>query len=50
MERGIKLVKTDTLEQLGDIFTKDLPKTTFEYLRKNLMGWELSPVHYFHCF
>ena len=39
VKRGIKLVKIDTLEQLGDIFTKGLPKTTFEYLRKKLMGW-----------
>ena len=37
--RGIKLLKIDTIEQLGDIFTKPLPKVTFEYLRKKLMGW-----------
>ena len=37
--RGIKLFKIDTIEQLGDIFTKPLPKVTFEYLRKKLMGW-----------
>ena len=39
VKRGIKLVKIDTIEQLGDIFTKSLPKATFEYLRKKLMGW-----------
>ena len=39
VKRGIKLVKIDTVEQLGDIFTKGLSKVTFEYLRKKLMGW-----------
>ena len=38
-KRGIKLLKIDTVEQLGDIFTKGLPRATFEYLRKKLMGW-----------
>jgi hypothetical protein len=37
--RGITLRKIATAEQLGDIFTKSLPKATFEYLRKKLMGW-----------
>ena len=37
--RGIKLFNIDTVEQLGDIFTKGLPRETFEYLRKNIMGW-----------
>jgi hypothetical protein len=37
--RGIKLFKIDTVEQLGDIFTKGLPRATFEYLRGKLMGW-----------
>ena len=39
VKRGIKLVKIDTVEQLGDIFTKSLPRVVFEYLRKKLMGW-----------
>ena len=38
-KRGIKLLKIDTVEQLGDIFTKGLPRATFEYLRKKMMGW-----------
>ncbi len=29
---GIKLLKIETSEQLGDMFTKGLAKTTFEYL------------------
>ena len=29
-KRGIKLLKIDTVEQLGDIFTKGLPRATFE--------------------
>jgi hypothetical protein len=36
---GIRLVKIDTIEQLGDIFITGLPRATFEYLRKKLMGW-----------
>ncbi len=36
--RGIKLLKIDTVEQLGDIFTKGLAQATFEYLQKRLMG------------
>ena len=31
--------RIDTAEQLGDIFTKGLPRATFEYLRNKLMGW-----------
>ena len=37
--RGITLVKIETKEQLGDIFTKGLGRITFEYLWKQLMGW-----------
>ena len=39
VQRKIKLLKIDTVEQLGDLFTKGLPRATFEYLRKKLMGW-----------
>jgi hypothetical protein len=39
VKRGIKLVKIETVEQLGDIFTKGLPRATFEYLRLKMMGW-----------
>jgi hypothetical protein len=36
----IKLVKIETVEQLGYIFTKALPRVQLEYLQyKNLMGW-----------
>ena len=31
-KRIIKLLKIDTVEQMGDIFTKGLPRATFEYL------------------
>ena len=37
--RGIKLVKIETTEQLGDLFTKGLPNKAFVYLRKKLLGW-----------
>ena len=30
--RGIKLLKIEATEQLGDMFTKGLAKPTFEYL------------------
>ena len=38
-KRGVKLIKIDSMEQLGDIFTKGLPRAIFEYLRKRMMGW-----------
>jgi hypothetical protein len=38
-KRKVKLLKIDTLEQLGDIFTKGLARATFEYLRRKMMGW-----------
>ena len=39
-KRGVvTLVKISTKEQLGDMFTKGLGRVTFEYLRKELMGW-----------
>jgi hypothetical protein len=37
--RGIKLLKIDTVEQLGVIFTKGLTQVVFEYLRKKMMHW-----------
>ena len=39
VKRKIKLIKIDTVEQLGYFFTKGMPWVTFEYLRKKLMGW-----------
>jgi hypothetical protein len=38
-KRKIQLLKISTIEQLGDMFTKGLPRQTFEYLRKKIMGW-----------
>ena len=35
----IKINPIDTLEQVADIFTKDLPFPIFNYLRKKMMGW-----------
>ena len=37
--RKIELLKIDTGDQLGDIFTKGLPRPLFEHLRNKLMGW-----------
>jgi len=37
--QGIKLVKIETTEQLGDIFTKGLAQPAFEYLWSKLIGW-----------
>ncbi|EJK78011.1 hypothetical protein THAOC_00115 [Thalassiosira oceanica] len=39
VKRGITLLKIDTKEQLGDIFTKGLPEPAFIYLRQKLIGW-----------
>ena len=39
VKRKIKLVKIDTVEQLGDLFTKGLTRATFEYLIRKLLGW-----------
>ena len=36
--RGIKLLKIDTIEQLGDMLTKELPRVTFEYMKRKLLG------------
>jgi hypothetical protein len=38
-KRNIQLNKIDTVEQLGDIFTKGLTRVVFEYLQKKIMGW-----------
>ena len=37
--RGIKLLKIETSEQLGDLFTKGLSTKAFVHLRKKLLGW-----------
>ena len=46
VKRGIKLCKINTVDQLGDIFTKGLIRVTFGYLRKKLMGWKIYSVFY----
>ena len=38
-KRGIKLLKIGIVEQIGDLFTRSFPKTTFECLNKKIMGW-----------
>ena len=35
----IEINPIDTLEQVANIFTKALPFTIFNYLRKKMMGW-----------
>ena len=37
--RAIILLKIDTKEQLGDIFTKGLGPLVFHQMREKLMGW-----------
>ena len=40
VEKGdLKLTKIISKEQQADIFSKGLPRPTFEYLRKGLLGW-----------
>jgi hypothetical protein len=41
-KRGIKLLKIDTKEQLGDIFTKGLAQPAFEYLCSKFLVGDLS--------
>ena len=36
-KRVIKMLKIDTVEKMGDILTKGLPRETFEYLLKKIM-------------
>ena len=38
-KRRIVLLKIVTIEQLGDLLTKCLPRATFEYLQNKIMGW-----------
>eukprot|EP00804_Cyclotella_cryptica_P007273 CCRYP_017859-RA/>CCRYP_017859-RA protein AED:0.33 eAED:0.33 QI:0/-1/0/1/-1/1/1/0/91 len=38
VQRKIKLLKIDTVEQLVDFSTKELPRVTFENLRSKLLG------------
>ena len=38
-KRKIALLKIATTEKLGDLFTKGLPRATFEYLPNMIMGW-----------
>jgi hypothetical protein len=37
--RRIELVKIDTDDQLGNLFTKGLTKIKFSRLQKKLIGW-----------
>eukprot|EP00804_Cyclotella_cryptica_P007788 CCRYP_001378-RB/>CCRYP_001378-RB protein AED:0.48 eAED:0.48 QI:0/-1/0/1/-1/0/1/0/117 len=39
VKRKIKLINIETVEQLGDLFTKGLTQVTFEYLSRKLLGW-----------
>ena len=39
VKRRINIFDFDMVEQLSYLFTKGLPRTSFEYLRKNIMGW-----------
>ncbi len=36
---GIKLLKINTVKQMGDIFTKGLVQVTFEYRHKKMICW-----------
>ena len=39
----IALLKIATIEQLVDLFTKGLPRSTFEYLQNEIMRWKFYP-------
>ena len=36
-KQGFKMLKIETVQQFGDMFTKELARPTFEYLRKKVM-------------
>jgi hypothetical protein len=38
-KRDVQLHKIDSVQQLGDIFSKGLTSFVFEYLWKKIMGW-----------
>ncbi len=54
-KRCIKLLKINSVKQLGDIFTKGLVQVMFEYLCKKLIGWQVlgtgtwGPLHIAYC-
>ena len=37
--KGVKIQRIDTKEQIADIFTKGLSVESFAYLRRLLLGW-----------
>eukprot|EP00804_Cyclotella_cryptica_P013423 CCRYP_005165-RA/>CCRYP_005165-RA protein AED:0.47 eAED:0.47 QI:0/-1/0/1/-1/0/1/0/80 len=37
--RRVRLLKIESRNQLGDLFTKGLPAPAFSHLRSLLMGW-----------
>ena len=39
VNKTVKIEAIDTHEQIADQFTKGLPQSVYEYLRKKLMGW-----------
>ena len=39
LKHGINIFKIDTVDQLGDIFTKGFTRVTFQYLWKKFMSW-----------
>ena len=43
-KRNIVLLNTATTYQMGDLFTKGLPRANFEYLRNKIMGWQFYPI------
>ena len=45
VKRGIKLLKIDTVEHIGRLFTKELLTNMFEYMHKNIMGWYISKIY-----
>ena len=48
-KRDVQLLKIDTAEQLGDIFTKGLTRFVFEYLRKRLWDGNSLDPSLFEC-
>ena len=45
---GINLLGIDIVDQLGDLFTSFMTRTTFEHLCKKIMGWYRSQIDRIH--
>ena len=48
IKHGFELLKIDTVKQLGNLFIRGLPRPTFEYLSKKIMGCQMFQIYRIH--